>query len=130
VFFVLPTSLALPVKITALHMIARGHVFEGGLVILAAKLVATALFARIYVLTQPALMQVRWFVAMRSAVLRWRAWAYAQIAAHPLWQALHERLARWRARYARWRARSGRWKRRLRALQRRERMRRRAAPPR
>jgi hypothetical protein len=125
IFFVLPTSLALPVKLTALHMIAHGHFLEGGLVILAAKIVATALFARIYVLTQPALMQVRWFVAVRALVLRWRDWAYAQIAAHPLWQAMHERVARWRADFAAWRARPGAWKRRWRASQRLERMRRR-----
>jgi len=129
VFFVLPTSLALPVKLIALHRIASGHILEGGLVILAAKLAATALFARIYVLTQPALMQVRWFAAMRGAVLRWRHWAYAQIAAHPLWQATRERVARWRSDAAAWRGRTGRWKRRTRAWQRLERMRRRSAPP-
>jgi hypothetical protein len=125
VFFVLPTSLALPVKLTALHMIAHGHILEGGLVILAAKLLATALFARIYVLTQPALMQVRWFVAVRAAVLHWRDWAYGQIAAHPLWQALRERVARWRADFSAWRARTGGWKRRWQASRRLQRMRRR-----
>jgi len=127
IFFVLPTSLALPVKLTALNMMAHGHILEGGLVILAAKVAATALFARIYVLTQPALMQVRWFVAVRGAVLRWRDWAYAQVAAHPLWQAMRERLVAWRARIAAWRGRSGRWKRRFRASQRLYRMRRRGA---
>jgi hypothetical protein len=125
VFFILPTSLALPVKLTALHMIAHGHFLGGGMIIIAAKVVATALFARIYVLTQPALMQVRWFVAVRAAVLRWRQWAYEQIAAHPLWQAMRERVARWRADYAAWRGKSGRWKRRWRASRRLERMRRR-----
>jgi len=125
VFFVLPTTLALPVKLIALHRIAHGHIAEGALVILAAKLLATALFARLYVLTQPALMQVRWFVAMRSAVLRWRDWAYRQIAAHPLWAAMRERVARWRADRAAWRASLGRWRRRWRAAQRLERIRRR-----
>jgi hypothetical protein len=127
VFFVLPTSLALPVKLVALHMIAHGHIVEGGLVIVAAKVLATALFARIYVLTQPALMQVRWFVALRAAVLRWRDWAYAQIAAHPLWRAMRDRAALWRARYAAWKKRQGRWRRRMRASQRLERMRRRGS---
>ncbi len=51
-------------------------------------MLATALFARIYVLTEPALLQVRWFVALRAAVLHWRDWAYAQIESHPLWRAL------------------------------------------
>ena len=108
----LPTSLALPVKIIALHRMAHGHYLQGTLVIIAAKVVATALFARIYVLTEPALLQVRWFVAVRAGVLRWRDWAYAQIAAHPLWLALHDRLARWRAQWAAWRSGRGRWRRR------------------
>jgi len=124
VFFVLPASLALPVKLVALHMIARGRLLEGALVILAAKLAATALFARIYVLTQPALMQVRWFVAVRAGILQWRDWAYAQIAAHPLWQAMRERVARWRAGFAAWRGKPGGWRRRTRAWQRLERIRR------
>jgi hypothetical protein len=125
VFFVLPTTLALPVKLLALHRIAHGHIAEGALVILAAKILATALFARIYVLTQPALMQVRWFVALRAAILRWRDWAYAQIAAHPLWAAMRLRLARWRAERAAWKASAGRWRRRWEASQRLERIRRR-----
>ena len=123
--FVLPTSLALPVKLIALHSIATGHVVRGTLVIIAAKVLATALFARIYVLTQPALMQVHWFVAVRAAVLRWRDWAYAQIGAHPIWRATHTRVTQWRADFAAWRRRSGRRMRRWRALQRLERMRRR-----
>jgi hypothetical protein len=98
-FFVLPTSLALPVKLLALRQIALGHVLAGGLIIFAAKLLATALFARIYVLTEPALLQVAWFVRLRALFLRWRDWAYAQIEAHPLWRRIHEQVRRWRARW-------------------------------
>jgi hypothetical protein len=103
-FFALPTTLALPVKLIALHQITQGHLVRGTLVIIAAKVLATALFARMYMLTQPALMQVRWFVAMRAAVLRWRDWAYAQIESHPLWRAIRARVAQWRAGFAAWRA--------------------------
>jgi len=117
-FFVLPASLALPVKLLALRMITSGHFMRGALVIVLAKLAATALFARIYVLTQPALMRVAWFVAVRAALLRWRDWAYAELASHPLWAALHDRLGLWRRQFAAWRhARRG-WGRRWRALQR------------
>jgi len=123
-FFVLPTSLALPVKLIALHRIAHGHYVQGTLVIIAAKVLATALFARIYVLTEPALLQVRWFVVLRAGVLRWRAWAYAQVESHPWWHALHERLALWRARFAAWRASGGRWRRRWQAVRRLQRWRR------
>jgi hypothetical protein len=102
-FFVLPTSLALPVKLIALREIAGGHFLRGTVVILIAKVLATALFARIYMLTQPALMRVRWFVAVRAAILRWRDWAYAQIEAHPVWRSIHLRIAALRARFAAWR---------------------------
>jgi hypothetical protein len=127
-FFVLPTSMALPVKLLALQRIAHGHIAQGALIIIAAKVLATALFARIYVLTQPALMQVRWFVAIRAAVLRWRDWAYAQIAAHPLWAAMRARLAKWHAERAAWRASAGRWRRRWQAAQLREKIRRKGRP--
>lgn len=104
-FFVLPTTLALPVKLLALHELARGHLLRGTLVILAAKLLATALFARLYVLTQPALMRVAWFVALRGLFLRWRDWAYRQIEAHPAWRHLRTNVHAWRERYAAWQRR-------------------------
>jgi hypothetical protein len=121
VFFVLPSALILPVKIIALHAILHGHVLRGTLVVIGAKLLATALFARIYVLTQPALMRVHWFVAVHRVVLRWRAWTYAQIEDHPLWRAMRRTLARWRAGRE---AHPGRWTRRWRALGRLDRRRR------
>lgn len=120
--FVLPTSLALPVKLLALHQIATGHFLRGSLVILAAKLIATALFARIYVLTQPALMQVPWFVRLRAAFLHWRDWTYAQIQSHPAWRRLHDGIVRVRAQLAKWR-RQGAGVRRWRARRRWQRMR-------
>jgi hypothetical protein len=113
VVFLLPTTLILPVKLLALHSMAHGHVLRGGLVILAAKVLATALFARIYVLTQPALMTLPWFVRLHDAFVDWRDWAYAQIEAHPLWKRMREAVAAWRARYAAWRAQPGagrRWR--------------------
>jgi hypothetical protein len=126
VMFVMPTTLILPVKLVAVKMILHGHVFRGTGVIIAAKLLATALFARIYVLTQPALMKVRWFVRLRATVLQWRVWVHGQIEAQPLWRAMRRRLLRWRARLEALRGRNRRWARRLEAARRLDRMRRRA----
>lgn len=84
--FVLPTLLLLPVKLLALWAIGSGHVVLGMLVIVLAKVVGTAVVARLFTLTQPALMQLRWF-----------AWAYAQGM-----RAKHAVLARARATWA-WR---------------------------
>ncbi len=123
-FFLLPATLALPVKLIALHLMAAGHIVRGALVIVAAKIVATALFARIYVLTQPSLMRVHWFVRLRAAILHWRDWAYGQIEAHPIWRSMRARVVQWRADFSAWRARGARWGRRRRALQRLARIRR------
>ena len=65
--FALPTALLLPIKLLALWAIGRGHVVLGMLVIVLAKVVGTAVVARLLTLTQPALMQLRWF-----------AWPHAQ----------------------------------------------------
>ena len=69
--FLLPTLMLLPVKLLALWFIGQGKVLDGTLVILAAKLVGTAIVARLFTLTQPALMQLGWFA---RSYLRWIDW--------------------------------------------------------
>ena len=86
ILFAAPAALLLPIKLLALWAIGRGHVVLGMLVIVVAKIVGTAVVARLFTLTQPALMQLRWF-----------AWAHAH------WTRLkHAVLARARASWA-WR---------------------------
>lgn len=72
--FLLPTLALLPVKLLALWLIGQGQVIFGTLVILLAKLVGTAVVARLFTLTQPALMQLAWFA---SAYARWTIWKTA-----------------------------------------------------
>ncbi|HSI58360.1 MAG TPA: hypothetical protein VLA16_12450 [Ideonella sp.] len=84
--FALPALSLLPVKLLALWFISRGHVLFGTLVILAAKLLGTAILARLYTLTQPALMQLAWFVHWHG---RWRVWKeglLARIRASRIWR--------------------------------------------
>lgn len=88
--FVLPAALLLPVKLLALWAIGHGHVGLGVAVIVLAKLVGTAVVARLFTLTKPALMQLHWFAAThawwtrtRDAVLQrahatW-AWRMARV---------------------------------------------------
>ena len=52
--FLLPTLALLPVKLLALGLIAHGKRMLGVAVIVAAKLVGTAVVARLFTLTQPA----------------------------------------------------------------------------
>ena len=66
--FLLPTLALLPVKLLALWLIGQGKVISGTLVILAAKLVGTAIVARLFTLTRPALMRLAWFAQVYT---RW-----------------------------------------------------------
>ncbi|WP_440108535.1 hypothetical protein [Acidovorax sp. BL-A-41-H1] len=68
--FALPTALLLPVKLLALWAIGHGHVVLGMAIIVLAKLVGTAVVARLFTLTQPALMQLPWFAALYAGWTR------------------------------------------------------------
>lgn len=74
--FALPMLALLPVKLAALWLIGQGRATLGVLLIVAAKLVGTALVARLFTLTQPALMQLAWFA---RGYRRWMAWKTALI---------------------------------------------------
>lgn len=77
--FLLPTVLLLPVKLLALWLIGRGKVVLGTLVIVAAKLVGTAIVARLFSLTQPALMQLGWFARVYGHWHHWKEGVLAQM---------------------------------------------------
>lgn len=70
--FLLPTALLFTIKLAALWLVARGQHVVGVLVIVAAKLVGTAVVARLFSLTQPALMQLRWFAAFYHWFIPWK----------------------------------------------------------
>ena len=72
--FLLPALLLLPVKLAALALIVRGKPLLGALVIVVAKLLGTAVVARLFTLTQPALLQMPWFARL---YLRWVGWKAA-----------------------------------------------------
>ncbi|MGY4827000.1 hypothetical protein ACVNIS_00330 [Sphaerotilaceae bacterium SBD11-9] len=70
VLFLVPALLLFPVKLLALWLIHLGHTALGLGVIVAAKLLGTALVGRLFVLTEPQLMQFAWFA---RALGWWRA---------------------------------------------------------
>lgn len=84
--FVLPTLLLLPVKILALVSIAHGHPTLGLLIVLAAKVLGTALVARLYGLTKNTLLSLAWFVRWHDAVLAFKDRMIAQLRATRAWQ--------------------------------------------
>ena len=72
--FFLPGLLLLPVKLFAVWLISIGRPGLGLAVIILAKVVGTAIVARIFALTQPALMSLPWFGRL---YVRWTAWKEA-----------------------------------------------------
>jgi hypothetical protein len=71
VVFLLPGLLLLPIKLLALWLIGIGRPGLGLAVIVLAKVVGTAVVARIFALTQPALMSLPWFARLYD---RWTVW--------------------------------------------------------
>lgn len=81
-----PSVLLLPVKLVSLFLIHHGQVALGITVLVSAKLAGTALLARIFQLTEPALMQFAWFAKWYP---RWKSWKdrlLQNVRTSKLWQ--------------------------------------------
>jgi len=59
--FLVPAVALFPVKLLALWLIGLGHGVVGLCIIISAKLVGTALVGRLFIITEPQLMQFAWF---------------------------------------------------------------------
>ena len=66
-----PSLMLLPAKLVALALISKGHVVWGGIVFIAAKLIGTAVIARVFSVVRPNLMQLAWFAYAYNA---WKCW--------------------------------------------------------
>ncbi len=75
--FVLPWLLLLPAKLLAFWFIGTGHVRLGVLVFVVAKVVGTALLARLFPLPKPALLSIAWFRRLHAWFTSWRDRLYA-----------------------------------------------------
>ncbi|MFS2165484.1 MULTISPECIES: hypothetical protein [unclassified Variovorax] len=69
--FFVPVVLLLPVKVLALFLFSRGHAASALTVLVLAKLVGTAIVARIFQLVEGPLMRIPWFARWYP---RWKAW--------------------------------------------------------
>ena len=83
-----PVLLLLPIKLLALYLIGQGQVVLGVTVVIAAKITGTALAARLFQLTQPALMQLAWFARLYTGWKRWKDALLAKVRASKPWRAL------------------------------------------
>ena len=89
--------------VAALWLIGRGHALLGLALIVAAKLAGTALLARLFQLTQPALMRLAWFAALYTRWTAWKEALFARVRASWAWRVgrvvkrrLAQRMVRWR----------------------------------
>ena len=69
--FGIPVLLLVPVKLLALFLLGKGHFGMGLSLVVSAKIAGTALAARLFQLTEPALMQLGWFARLYPP---WKAW--------------------------------------------------------
>ncbi|MDM0013274.1 hypothetical protein QTH87_12595 [Variovorax sp. J22P168] len=75
--FFVPALMLLPVKFLGLYLLGEGHSTSALLLLLAAKLIGTAILARLFQLLEPALMRIPLFALWYP---RWKAWKDALFA--------------------------------------------------
>jgi hypothetical protein len=90
-----PSAILVPAKLLGVFLLATGHIVSATIVIIAAKLASTALIARIFLLTKPALMQIPWFVRAYEIFVPWQEALFARIRASWAWR--YGRVVKWRA---------------------------------
>jgi hypothetical protein len=84
--FLLPSLLILPLKLLAVFLIAAGHAVSAALLFVGAKVAGTAIVARLFMLTQPKLMQIEWFARLYNWLMPWKDRAFAAIRASWAWR--------------------------------------------
>ncbi len=98
VAFLVPMLLLLPIKLLALYWISRGHAVLGLAVVLAAKTLGTAAVARLFTLTQPALMRLAWFAWLYGHWIPWKDALIARVKNSGAWRsmaAMVQAMRRW-----------------------------------
>ena len=81
--FLLPSAIFLPVNIFAVYLTAAGHALAGTTILIAAKLVGTAILARLFAICRPSLLTVNWFRRLYEWLGRVKQWLYTSAP----WQA-------------------------------------------
>lgn len=82
----LPTSVLFPLKLLAVYLVAQGKVVAAGFLFVGAKIASTALIARLFILTRPALMRLSWFAAAYDVIMPWKEALFAKIRASWAWR--------------------------------------------
>ena len=102
--FGVPVLTLIPLKLLALYLLGEGHVGTGLGLILAAKIAGTALTARLFQLTHPALMQIGWFARGYGVFKPWKDYKLRQVRTSWPWRAGRRLKQRARTVRLRWQA--------------------------
>jgi hypothetical protein len=94
--FLLPAAALLPVKLLAVQLMHSGHAAVGLAVIVAAKLLGTAIGGRLFLLMRPQLMTIRRFARTMAWWRRTRGQVRRALDASAGWCAMRAAAARWR----------------------------------
>lgn len=90
--FLIPGAVLLPFKIAGLYFIAHGTPLAGFAIFIAAKIVGTALVARIFTLTKIQLLQIVWFARLYHGLTALRERVFTRLHQHPLYLRIRTRL--------------------------------------
>ena len=93
VVFFLPMLTLFPLKILAVYLATRGLWLASIGVLIAAKVLGTAIVARLYVVCQPKLMSIKWFCRVHDWLVSTRDQLYAAVRSLPFYQAIRTYLA-------------------------------------
>jgi len=97
VLFLVPAVLLFPIKLLALWLIHEGRAMLGIGVIVAAKLLGTALVGRLFVLTERQLMQFAWFARAMNWWVATKQRLKAVVVGSAAWRAARDAMRRSRA---------------------------------
>lgn len=97
--FGLPSVLLFPLKLLAVYLVAQGYKLTAAALFIGAKVVGTAVVARLFLLTRAQLMTIAWFkraydvlMPMKEALTAWvrasAAWRYGRVVKARLIRAL------------------------------------------
>jgi hypothetical protein len=82
----LPSAFLFPLKFVALWLVANGYFVTAAALFVAAKIVSTALIARVFLLVKPTLMRIGWFAALYARFVPWKEALFARIRATWVWR--------------------------------------------
>jgi hypothetical protein len=105
--FALPMTVLFPLKLAALWLITFGYFGWATIVFVGAKIASTAIIARIFTLTKPALMRIAWFASAYNWFVPWKdaffktirdsfAWRYGRMLKNRIKLEVHQTWVGWR----------------------------------